>query len=69
MAVAKLEFRATGGVLNDAIVAIASLTPYGWFATWNTGAVANGGYSLTALASDAAGNTKRSAAVSITVAH
>ena len=38
-------------------------------ATWNTTTVANGAYTLTAVARDAAGNTATSAAVSVTVAN
>ena len=36
VAVTKLEFRATGGTLVDALVGTAAATPYGWLANWNT---------------------------------
>ena len=35
-----VEFRATGGALNDAVVATGTLTIYGWLGFWNTIGVA-----------------------------
>lgn len=62
VAVSRVEF-----FLNGALQATSSAAPYGF--TWNTLAVANGAYSLTAKAYDAAGNVGQSAAVKVNVAN
>ncbi len=65
--VTSVEFRATGGALHDAVVGPATLTIYGWIGTWNTTGVADGTYTLQSVAVDAAGNTGRSAAITVKV--
>jgi hypothetical protein len=66
--VTKVEFHATGGSLSDALIGTATLTPYGWIASWDTTRVPVGTYSVTSLAFDASGGTGRSPAISVTVA-
>ncbi len=44
-----VQFELTGGVLSDSVIATARLTYYGWVATWNSTAVANGTYTLQSL--------------------
>ncbi len=65
--VAKVEFRVSGGALNDALVGTGTLTAYGWLSSWNTTSVANGTYTLSNVAYDTAGNLTRSSPVSVTV--
>ena len=40
-----------------------------WTTSWNTSALTNGTYTITAVARDAAGNTKTSAAITVTVSN
>jgi hypothetical protein len=63
----KVEFHATGGALNKALVATATPTIYGWLASWNTTAVPNGTYVLQSEAYDAAGLSAYSSGVTVTV--
>jgi hypothetical protein len=65
----KVEFHLTGGTLNDALIATAAPTFYGWLTKWDTTAVSNGTYSLQSVAYDAVGNSGRSAGVMITVSN
>lgn len=58
--VSKVEFYANGTLLSAS-----NVTPYGY--SWNTSLVANGSYTLTAKAYDAAGNVGQSTSVSVTV--
>ncbi len=58
--VSKVEF-----YVNGALKATDTTAPYSY--SWNTAAVANGAYSITAKAYDAAGNVKLSSATSLTV--
>ena len=58
--VSKVEF-----YVNSVLQATDSASPYTF--TWNTSALANGSYTLTAKAYDAAGNVGQSAAVSVIV--
>jgi methionine-rich copper-binding protein CopC len=58
--VTKVEF-----YLDGALQATDTTSPYGW--VWSPTSAQNGGHSLTAKAYDAAGNTKTSTAVSVTV--
>jgi hypothetical protein len=58
--VSKVEF-----YVNNALQATDTTAPYTF--TWNTAAVANGSYTLTSKAYDAAGNVGVSAAVTVTV--
>jgi hypothetical protein len=65
--ITKVEFRATGGSLHDAVVATAQVTVYGWLGQWNTTAAANGTYSLQSLVYNRAGSVARSTSVTVTV--
>ncbi len=60
--VSRVDFYVGGTLLGSD-----TTSPYGL--TWNTGSHANGAYSLTARAFDAAGNNTTSAPVSVTVAN
>jgi hypothetical protein len=59
--VAGVQFKLDGANLGAEV----TLSPYD--VSWNTSGTSNGSHSLTAVARDAAGNTKTSAAVSVTV--
>jgi hypothetical protein len=69
VAVTRVEFRLTGGALNNALIATATPTYYGWLAGWNTTTVPNGTYTIKSVAYDASGNSGQSAGVTITVAN
>jgi hypothetical protein len=58
-----VQFYLDGGALGGHLTA----APYS--TSWNTAAAANGGHSLTAVASDAAGNTTTSSPVAVTVSN
>ena len=49
--VTQVEYEITGETLNNAVVATATPTIYGWIALWNTTGVANGTYALQSVAS------------------
>ena len=63
--VAKVKFALTGGADNKTVIATATLSAYGWLASWNSAAVPAGAYTLQSLAFDAAGNSAYSAGVTI----
>ena len=65
--VASAKYELTGGTLNDAVIATATPTFYGWIAQWDTTSVPNGTYTLQSVASDTGGSTGTSSGVSITV--
>ena len=67
--VAKVEFSLTGGSLNNLLIATATLTYFGWLASWNSTTVPNGTYTLRSEASEAGGNQGVSPAISVTVAN
>jgi peptidoglycan/LPS O-acetylase OafA/YrhL len=67
--VTKVEFRLTGGSLDDVLIGTAAPTYFGWFTLWNSTTVPNGTYSLTSEAFDTFGQKGVSAAVSVTVAN
>ncbi len=67
--VTKVEFHLTGGTLNDALIATATPTYYGWIVGWDTTTVPDGTYTLQSVAYDAAGHSTHSAGVTITVAN
>jgi hypothetical protein len=69
VALNRVEFHLTGGTLNDALIATATPTYYGWLAGWNTTTVPNGTYTLQSVAYDVSGNIGHSAGVTITVAN
>jgi hypothetical protein len=67
--VTKVEFHLTGGSLNNALVATATLTLYGWVGYWDSTSVPDGSYTLQSEAYDGAGFVGVSAPVSLTVAN
>ena len=62
-----VDFRLTGPGASDALVGTATHNDTGWIYTWNTNALADAAYSLTAVATDFAGNVTRSAPISVNV--
>jgi hypothetical protein len=67
--VTQVEFSLTGGSLNNAIIATATPSYYGWVASWNSTTVPDGTYTLQSEASDGGGNQGVSPAISVTVAN
>jgi hypothetical protein len=65
--VAKVQFVLTGGSYTKSVIGTATPTLYGYLYSWNTTGVPGGTYTLQSLATDAAGNTAYSSAVSVTV--
>ncbi len=63
----RVEFRLTGGSLNNALIATATRTYYGWLAGWNTTSVLNGTYTLQSVAyySDGASGTSPGITLSV----
>jgi major membrane immunogen (membrane-anchored lipoprotein) len=67
--VAKVSFYLTGGSLNNALIATAIPSYYGWYAYWNSTTVPDGTYTLQSDADDGAGNQGVSSSISVTVAN
>jgi outer membrane protein assembly factor BamB len=65
--VTKVEFYLTGGTLNNALIATATPTYYGWLTGWNTTTVANGTYTLQSVAYYASGASGTSTGTTVTV--
>jgi hypothetical protein len=65
--VSAVEFHATDAAHNDRVLGSATRTNFGWVFTWDTTTVANGSYTLTSVAHDAAGNTTTSNPISVTI--
>jgi hypothetical protein len=65
--VTKVEFHLTGGTLNNALIATAVPTYYGWLTSWNTTTVANGTYTLQSVAYYASGASGTSTGTTIMV--
>jgi major membrane immunogen (membrane-anchored lipoprotein) len=65
--VTKVEFHLTGGTLNDALIATATPTYYGWLAHWDTTTVPDGTYTLQSVGYDAGGNSGQSTGITVTV--
>jgi hypothetical protein len=65
--VTRVQYELTGGTLNDAVIATASPTIFGWVAKWNATTVPNGTYALQSVASGSGGVSGTSAPVPITV--
>ena len=63
----KVEYRLTGGSLNDALIATATPTYFGWFAGWDTTSVQNGTYTLQSVAYYSNGASGTGPAVTLTV--
>ena len=64
--VTKVQYEVTGGTLNNAVIATATPTIYGWLASWNTTTVPNGTYTLQSVATSG-GLTGTSPGITITV--
>ena len=67
--VTKVEFHLTGGTLNNALIATAKPTYYGWLAGWDTTTVPDGTYNLQSVAYDTNGNSGQSTGIAVTVAN
>jgi hypothetical protein len=67
--VTKVEFHLTGGSLNNALVATATPTMYGWLVNWDSTTVPDGTYTLQSDAYDGAGNVGVSPPITLTVAN
>lgn len=65
--VSKVVYELTGGSLNDAVIATATPTIYGWLASWNSTSVPDGTYTLQSVASYAGGVSGASPGITITV--
>ncbi|MDQ1381853.1 MAG: hypothetical protein QOJ71_2572 [Actinomycetota bacterium] len=65
--IGKVQIRATGGALNDALVGTASPTPFGWILNWDTTQVADGTYSVRSVAFDRAGKSTASTPISAVI--
>ena len=65
--VTKVEFHLTGGTLNDASIATATSTLFGWIADWNSRTVPNGTYTLQSVAYDAQGFSTHSTGITVSV--
>jgi hypothetical protein len=65
--IAKVFFALTGGTYNQAVIATATPTLYGYLGLFNTTTVPNGTYTLQSVASDALGFTGSSPGISVTI--
>ncbi len=67
VSVKSVQFVISGGAYSKSVIATGSPTYYGYLATWNTGSVPDGNYTLQSLATDEAGNSTYSPSISISV--
>ena len=67
--VSTVHFVLTGGTLNQAVIATATPTLFGWLARWDSTTVPNGTYTLQSVASYAGGVTGTSPSITITVSN
>ena len=67
--VTRVEFRLTGGAVQNQLIGNATLSYFGWISIWNTATVPNGTYKLRSVAFDAAGNSQTSAPRTIKIAN
>jgi hypothetical protein len=65
--VVRIDFLLSGGGIAKRTVCVAQPSLIGWWCDWNTSTVANGHYTLRAVASNAEGKTLPSGAVSVSV--
>jgi peptidoglycan/LPS O-acetylase OafA/YrhL len=65
--VTKIEIEVTGGALKNAMIDPATFSRYGWYYQWDTTQVANGTYTVRAIAFNAAGKSSSSKAATIRV--
>ena len=66
-AIKSVVFEVSGGSLSDDVVASGTATIYGYLGDWDTTDVPNGTYTLQSVATDATGQSARSAGVTVTV--
>jgi hypothetical protein len=64
--VTQVQFELTGGPLTDSVIAMATITYYGWIAEWDSTTVADGTYTLQSVATKGA-SSATSTGISITV--
>jgi hypothetical protein len=62
-----VEFHLTGGSLNDALVATATSSPWGWYSSWDSTTVPDGTYTLKSVAYNTAGTVAYSTGTTIIV--
>jgi peptidoglycan/LPS O-acetylase OafA/YrhL len=67
--VSKVEFRVTGGTLQNTVIGTATLIKYGWFLLWQTTTVPNGTYTVRSVAYGADGERSTSPGVRVIVAN
>jgi hypothetical protein len=67
--IAKVQFALTGGSYSKTVIGTAGLTGAGYLYAWNTTGIPNGTYLLQSLATDRAGKTNFSPAITIKVAN
>ena len=65
--VSAVEYHLTGGSFNNALIATATATMYGYLASWDTTTVPDGTYTLQSVAYDTAGNSTESAGITVVV--
>jgi hypothetical protein len=65
--VTKVEFRATGEALRNALIGTAKDTYFGWLTAWDTRTVSNGNYTLHSVAYNAIGKVTYSKGITVTV--
>lgn len=65
--VTAVDFLASGGRYHDAKIGGAGLSPVGWASQWQTTSVPNGTYEITSVGYNAAGQSSRSASVTVRV--
>ncbi len=65
--VTRVEFRLTGGGLQDHFIGTGAKAPFAWLLSWNTTTVPDGTYTLQSVAYDALGKMTSSTGVKITV--
>jgi hypothetical protein len=65
--ISKVEVRATGSGLNDAVIGTATKTRYGWILNWDTTHLADGTYSVRSVAYDMASKSAASSSISVVI--
>ena len=67
--VTQVQYELTGGTLNDAVIATATQTVYGWLAAWDSTTVPDGVYTLQSVASYSGAVSGTSPGITITVSN